>query len=131
MKKIRIYVMSLNSKQVEYLSAEFVVSGDTIKITGMIDSASPGDFLRPFLSELHDDIVKNKLKKVNVDITGLSYLNSSSIKEIVTWIIMQKSMPEEKAYDINFLCNSEYMWQESSVSTVAYLNPGHILKEII
>lgn len=122
--------MPLTESKSSYLGADFIVKDDILSITGTIDSSSPGEFLAPFFKSLHDEIVKEGLEKINVDITGLSYLNSSSIKELVTWIIMQKSLPEDREYTINFICNSEYLWQESSISTVSFLNPLKITKEI-
>lgn len=124
-------VMPLKERKEEYLGAEFIVKEDAVAVTGTIDSASPSDFLRPFFQALHAEIVKERIKKIDFDITGLSYLNSSSIKEIVSWIILQKSLPEEDSYSINFICNPEYLWQESSISTVSFLNPGQITKELI
>ena len=82
--------MSLPTNKQTYLGADFTIEGDTLKIIGTIDSASPSEFLTDFFKDLHNAIVKAGLGKINVDITSLSYLNSSSIKEIVTWIILQR-----------------------------------------
>ncbi|HBD95503.1 MAG: hypothetical protein A2015_08025 [Spirochaetes bacterium GWF1_31_7] len=123
--------MSLAESKSNYLGAEFIVSADTLKIIGTIDSSTPGEFLSPFFKSLHEQIVSSNVKKINIDITGLSYINSSSIKELVSWIIMQKSLPDDQEYMMNFICNSEYLWQDSSITTVSFLNPSKITKEVI
>jgi len=98
-------------------------------MTGNVDSAQPGKFMLPFFNEVHESIVKNDIKEIEVDIKGLNFLNSSGIKEIVAWIMKLETIPANKQYKIKFLCNKDLLWQESSISTILFLNPDLISQQ--
>ena len=85
--------------------------------------------MEPFLNEVHASIVDNNIKDITVDITDLRFLNSAGIRELVDWVMKLNSLEDDKKYKIKFLCSSEHKWQESSMSTLIYLNPDYTSKE--
>lgn len=106
-------------------------TGNRVVLKGMLDDENPGVFMEPFIDKVHDSIIEQGLKSITIDITELAYLNSSAIKEIVYWVLKQKNLTDQEVYTITFLCNSQFLWQESSISTIIFLNPDYIKKEII
>lgn len=121
--------MPLNISREIYHNAQFEVVNDVLYIRGVIDALAPGEFMTPFFDKLHQAVVSGGTTKLVVDIRDLTYLNSSAIREIVSWIIKQKSLSKDKMYSIHFVCNPEHLWQDSSISTLMYLNQGFISKE--
>jgi len=109
------------------LSAE----GTTVTISGYMDSLSPGDFMQPFIRELNKEIIKYKVKSITLNIIDLAFLNSAGIREIVDWILMLDTLPEEQRYSIHIIYSSRYLWQESSISTFVFLNTDFVSKEIV
>ena len=73
--------------------------------------------------------VFERVKDIIVDITNLRFLNSAGIRELVDWVMKLNSLTEDEKYKIKFLCSSEHKWQESSISTLIYLNPEFTSKE--
>ena len=112
------YVDSLTEENVR-----FNASGNRLTIIGSINCSSPGDFMTKFIDDFHDNIIKNGIKEVIVDLKLLKFLNSSGIKEFVTWILRIPSLPAEQKYHIKFLSNKDYAWQETSISTLIILDP--------
>ena len=122
--------MSNGFKNLHENGVEIKFNNDTLVIAGSIDNRDPGKYLNPYFSQLHNDIVDSGIKEIKVDLTQLTFLNSSGIKEFVEWIMKIEQLQENKQYNLVFLTNSELLWQESSISTLVYLNPD-ILKKIV
>jgi hypothetical protein len=117
-------------KNLKVEGADIFFNNDTLLISGSIDGRDPGKFLNPYFTRLHEAIINSGIKEINVDLTKLTFLNSSGIKEFVEWIMKIESLNENKKYNITFLTNSDLLWQESSISTLVYLNPI-LLKKIV
>ncbi len=121
--------MALTASPVNESGVTMTVSGNKIVMKGNVDSAQPGKFMQPFFAEVHENILKNGIKSIEVDIKELNFLNSSGIKELVAWIMKLESVPAAEQYKIKFLCNKDLLWQESSISTILFLNPDMISQE--
>jgi hypothetical protein len=105
------------------------VEGTKVIIAGCINHPKPGIFMEPFLNKVHSSIIDNNIKTIDVDITDLRFLNSAGIRELVDWVMKLNALEDPKKYKIKFLCSSEHKWQESSMSTLIYLNPDYTSKE--
>ncbi len=112
-------------------SVEVSVKDNKIIFVGNIDDISPDEYLTPFIQQANDQAVSQGIKSIIVDITGLNFLNSSGIKVLVDWVIKISKLPDDKKYTITFLCSSKFMWQEASISTIMFLNPSQLKKEIV
>jgi hypothetical protein len=122
--------MAVNIGGVNESGVSMVFEDDTINISGSIDCLDPGAFMSPFLNEAHEFILEKLMKEVKVDIVKLNFLNSSGIKEFVEWIMKLEFLPEDQRYSIVFICNHEYLWQEPSIRTLAFLNPECVKMEL-
>ena len=87
------------------------VDGDTVFIAGEIDQLSPRDFMAGFLEIVHNMALGEGLGEVKVNVTELAFLNSSGIKEFLSWILRRNRIPPEKKYKINFLFDPAVAWQ--------------------
>lgn len=118
----------INAKPISNSGIDMKASGITVYISGSINHPRPGEFMEPFIQEAHESIVANNIQEIKVDITNLKFLNSAGIRELVDWVMKLNHLPEEKKYKIEFLCSSEHKWQESSMSTLIYLNSTYLSK---
>ena len=107
---------------------EMKAGGNTVFISGSINHPKPGEFMEPFIQKVHESILENNMLEIKVDITKLKFLNSAGIRELVDWVMKLNHLPEQKKYKIQFLCSSEHKWQESSMSTLIYLNSTYLSK---
>jgi len=123
--------MPLSVKPIEESGVVLKAEGETVTISGNIEIQEPGRIMSPFFKAVHEGILSNNIKAVRVDITKLDYLNSSGIKEIVDWVMKLDELPENKKYQIKFICNPNALWQETSISTIEFLNTDFIAKEFI
>jgi hypothetical protein len=123
--------MAFQLKPVKREDIQMYVNGTTLSITGNVSMTNPSDILEPYITKLHKKIVEEGIRKVTLDLTRLVFLNSAGIREIVNWILLVNSLPEEKRYSVHIKYSSKYLWQESSTSTFVYLNPDFVSKEVI
>ncbi len=103
------------------------VEGDTIYVAGEIDQLSPRDFMAGFLEIVHNMALGENLALVRVDVTELSFLNSSGIKEFLSWILRRNRIPPEKKYRINFLFDPTVAWQPVTLPRLRDLDPEGIV----
>ena len=103
------------------------VDGDTVFIAGEIDQLSPRDFMAGFLDIVHNMALGEALAEVKVNVTDLGFLNSSGIKEFLSWILRRNRIPPEKKYKINFLFDPAVAWQPITLPRLRDLDPEGIL----
>lgn len=118
----------IDVKPVSESGIEMKADGTTIMFSGSINHPRPQVFMEPFIEDVHNSIISNNIPEINLDITKLRFLNSSGIREIVDWVLKMSKLPEEKKYKINFICSREHKWQESSITTLIYLNQNYTNK---
>jgi hypothetical protein len=118
----------INVTTVSKSGIEMRSEGDTVYFSGSINHPRPGEFMEPFIQNVHDTIVQSGLKEIRVDITELRFLNSAGIRELVDWVMKMTALPDDKKYKIQFVCSAEHKWQESSMSTLIYLNSEKLSK---
>lgn len=101
--------------------------GNLVTLRGDIDQPSPKTFLGPFLDKVHVSAETEGLHEVKVDILGLRFLNSSAVKEIITWLLRRNRLPPGKKYVVEFIYDSSILWQRVSMPTLSQLDPDFVL----
>jgi len=122
---------AITVKTINDSGVEMKADGNTVTISGSINHPKPGTFMEPFIEEVHNSIVANAIKAINVNITNLRFLNSAGIREFVDWVMKLNELDVSKRYSIKFICSSEHKWQESSMSTLIFLNAEYTSKETV
>lgn len=119
--------MQISTVQAASGKTSLRVDGETVFIAGEIDQLSPRDFMAGFLEIVHSMALSEGLAEVKVDVTELSFLNSSGIKEFLSWILRRNRIPPEKKYKINFLFDPAVAWQPITLPRLRDLDPAGIL----
>jgi hypothetical protein len=101
--------------------------GQTVFVAGEIDQLSPRDFMAGFLEIVHNMALGEGLAEVKVDVTALGFLNSSGIKEFLSWILRRNRIPPDKKYKINFLFDPAIAWQPITLPRLRDLDPEGIV----
>jgi hypothetical protein len=107
--------------------ASLQVDGNVVTIRGEIDQANPKVFLAPFLEEIHVAAEREGLHEVKVDIRGLSFLNSSAVKELIGWVLKRNRMPAGKKYVLEFIYDSSILWQRVTIPTLSQLDADFVV----
>ena len=100
---------------------------DTVFVVGEIDQLSPRDFMAGFVEIVHNMALGEGLAEVKVDVTELAFLNSSGIKEFLSWILRRNRLPADRKYKINFLFDPRVAWQPITLPRLRDLDPGGII----
>jgi hypothetical protein len=103
------------------------VEGETVFVVGEIDQLSPRDFMAGFIEIVHNMALGEGLMEVKVDVTELAFLNSSGIKEFLSWILRRNRIPADKKYKINFLFDPAVAWQPITLPRLRDLDPTGIV----
>jgi len=102
---------------------EFVPKGQAVKIRGKMTSRQPEASISPYLRRVHDEVCKLKLKELDVDVTELTFVNSSAIRLFVDWTMWAKGSTDEPLYEIVFHAKEGITWQRMTLSALTSLAP--------
>jgi hypothetical protein len=94
--------------------------GARVRFSGAGDTEGVAVFER-FLALLHEHAVASGIKRLAVDLEQLTFINSSCLKALVSWIY--KVDTSGRPYTIVLLRNPRMHWQKSSLSTLQRLAP--------
>jgi hypothetical protein len=107
----------------------FKAEGNFVTVAGEIDQMSPRDFIAGFFELIHNMAMGENLAEVRVDLTRLLFLNSSGIKEFLSWILRRNRVPPEQKYRIVFLYDPRVTWQPITLPRLRDLDPDAITLE--
>ena len=107
----------------------FKAEGNRATVSGEIDQMSPRDFIAGFFELIHNMALGENLTEVQVDVTSLLFLNSSGIKEFLSWILRRNRVPPEQKYRITFIYDPRVTWQPITLPRLRDLDPDAITLE--
>ena len=94
-----------------------------VKMIGAVEMRDPGELLNPYWNGLDDAARAGKLKRVEVDLRDVNFMNSSGILTLVRWITRAKTHPPDSAYTLVLQYDRNVTWQRTSIPTLAKLAP--------
>jgi hypothetical protein len=83
----------------------------TLIFSGTITSKDPSSEVGPFLRAVHQAALSDKVSELRVDVSALSFVNSSAIRLFVDWTSWLKT---DRAYKLRFATNRHVTWQKTS-----------------
>ncbi|HOS41061.1 MAG TPA: hypothetical protein PLG31_15120 [Spirochaetota bacterium] len=97
-----------------------------VVFSGMMDVRDPSQEVLPYLLSIHQRIISGGFKRIRVDFSDLSFMNSSGIRSVISWVVKLNDLPAESRYRITIVHNPEITWQQSSLKVMQQLLPDHI-----
>ena len=94
-----------------------------IKMSGAVEMRDPGDLLTPYWNKIDEGARERALRRVEVDLRDLSFMNSSGILTLVRWITKVKSHGAGNAYQLVLQYDRNVTWQRTSIPILAKLAP--------
>jgi hypothetical protein len=91
-----------------------------LELTGTITSPDPSRDLQPFLRSVHDAATADRMRSLEVDVSGLSFVNSAAIRLFIDWICWLRS-ESEPSYTLKVLTSSRVAWQTTSLAALTSL----------
>jgi hypothetical protein len=90
------------------------IDGPTgLAFSGTITSKDPAGEVGPFIRAVHEAALADKLSELRVDVSALSFVNSSAIRLFVDWAGWVKSA-KSGCYKLRFATNRHVTWQKTS-----------------
>ncbi len=101
----------------------------TLTLAGTIAIWDPSERLGPFFQRVHEAALHDGRSVLRVDVTGLSFVNSSAIRLFVAWATWLRKEPENRRYELRFVTDRKITWQRTSFAALAALAKGVVVVE--
>jgi hypothetical protein len=100
-----------------------------VALAGTIAVQNPSAELGPFFKALHQAASSDKVAEMVVDVTKLTFVNSSAIRLFVDWSTWVRKDAEGHRYKLKFLIDPQITWQKTSFPVLKSLAPGVVVTE--
>lgn len=116
-------ILRINPVNDPTFQADALMEGTEIfvRFTGTADLTAKGA-MDDFLVAVHGEASRIYVSQVNVDVSGLEFINSSCLMAIVSWITGVQAM--SRRYQISFHFKSIRDWHRRSLSVLSQLGAG-------
>jgi hypothetical protein len=124
--------LGLEPLHVGALTGEVLDSDNTVSIVlrGDSDARDAGTALDDFLvKRVHPAVMSAGLKLLQLDVTGLEFLNSAGIKALVNWLIAIKKQQPQDRYFIVLQYDEGITWQSKGLKPLACVAPSFLRLE--
>jgi hypothetical protein len=115
---------ALELPKVEGVDVEFVPP-NTLKMKGVMAKKEPSADVAVLFKRLHTEAIARRMSTFCVDVTGLTFVNSSSIRLFIDWAVWIKSEPTHR-YLLAFRTSRQITWQ-----TTAFAALSSLMKEVV
>ncbi len=107
-----------------------IVPPSRVLLKGTITMQEPGRALSAFFRSVHGAAVSMKLPELTLDVSGLTFVNSSAIRLFIDWATWVKA---ERAHQYRFrlLANRNITWQKTSFMALQSLIKDVLVVEYI
>jgi hypothetical protein len=120
-------VMQISEVQAASGEVSFRAEGNRIFVKGEIAATSSRDFIAAFFELVHNMVLGENLTEVHIDVTDLLFLNSSGIKEFLSWILRRNRLAPGKKYRMNFIYDPTVTWQPITLARLRDLDRDAIM----
>ncbi len=119
----------LNTLKAESLTVTPVMVEGVLRVVmaGAVEMRDPGGVLNSYWSRIDETARAQRMKRVEVDLRDLNFMNSSGILTLVRWITKAKTHGPADAYKLVLQYDRNVTWQRSSVPTLAKLAPNVVV----
>ena len=102
------------------------IDGLHLEFIGEIDMRDPELALLDFLLRANGIVAGLADRKLFVDFTRLTYMNSSGIKLLITWLMGIRELPPEKQFVLIVHHDPESAWQTSCLPILQKILPDFV-----
>lgn len=103
-----------------------VTSDGVFWMQGAIQMRTPAEMLGPHLRTVHDAAVADHVRELIVDVTQLSYVNSSSLFLFLDWARWISAEPQANRYVLHFYARPRVNWHQLALPTMQRICSGYV-----
>lgn len=112
-------LQNLDNFKLETVAFE-ILPDSCLQIQGTITLMNPTEAIGPYLEQVHQAIVADKLREFRVDVKRLTFVNSSAIRLFADWVIRVED--GGKPYQLVFATDTSKSWQRTAFRSIASLS---------
>lgn len=98
-----------------------------VVVSGAVEMREPGDVLNPYWTSIDEQARSRSLKRVELDLRDLNFMNSSGLLTLVRWITKLKVQAPAPGYQLVLQYDRNVTWQRTSIPTLAKLAPAAVI----
>lgn len=103
-------------------SLSMAIDGDArLMIRGMIATREPNQNIGIFFRAVHSEILAAKVPAFTVDVSELTFVNSSAIRLFIDWAMWLNQLPAPQRYRLTFVTSRHITWQVTNFSALRSL----------
>ncbi len=97
-----------------------------IVVTGEISIRNSVSIIQPYLKNIHETMLHEKIATIVMDVTGLDFMNSNGVSGFISWVMMLGDVEEERRYSIEVRYDSSISWQKYTFEVIVNLLPRYV-----
>lgn len=99
---------------------EVIKESDTVVLNwkGIVDCDNADIVVGEYLLSLHDECKKMNIVELTTNFSNVEFMNSSSIKNIITWF---REIAKDEAYKVKLIIDNSVSWQDVTFCTLQLL----------
>lgn len=109
--------LELFSGRDDRASVERGPEGLILRLAGAADA----EFLSRALESVHQETLVRHMKEITLDLTGLDPLDSSGVKALIKWAMLQAELDDPERYRIRLRYSEGVPWQKVSFAAISHL----------
>ena len=114
-------IQALDESNLE-IEPSLASNGLTLRLRGSCDAFAVTP-LGSYLSRVFDEMERIGCTQVTFDIRGLCLLNSSCLKQFITFLHKLRSLEADKRYVVEFLVDAKLHWQSRALAAFIRMWP--------
>jgi hypothetical protein len=95
-------------------------------LAGTIASRDPNPTIGAYLRKVHEQLLQDKPSKFIVDITELTFVNSSAVRLFIDWAMWIGQSGKTPPYRLQFRIARSITWQQTNFTALQSLAPAVI-----
>jgi hypothetical protein len=103
-----------------------VSEADGLVLTGTIASRDPNPTIGAYFKKVHEQLLATKPGKFTVDLTGLTFVNSSAVRLFIDWAMWIGQAGKTPPYKLHFRIARSITWQQTNFTALQSLAPNVI-----
>lgn len=103
-------------------SLSMTIEGEArLMIRGMIATREPNQNIGIYFRALHTEILNAHIAAFTVDVSELTFVNSSAIRLFIDWAMWLNQLPVPQRYRLTFVTSRHITWQVTNFSALRSL----------
>ncbi|UCF81560.1 MAG: hypothetical protein JSV08_03875 [Acidobacteriota bacterium] len=98
--------------------------GIELEFVGEISMENPSKIFFPYVEKVHREALEHGASEVCLNLTKLSYLNSSGILMFMKWVKLIQGAPPDLHYMLHIVYSKAIAWQRVGMRTLRKMAPS-------